>query len=369
MQNLDPSAHGCPPTGVWYSVAVGTIRPSESQQLLTHASVCSACFQLLSEAQQDLLSPLEAKEIDQIQRLTPNVTADLAARLASQQASTLHSNKPSLNVSNLRVKFSTLVRGMAIMPASRKLTWAVGLVAVIVLVGFIASVTHGHRDRDLDRIVARAYQESRYVPVRFDGIPYAKMQEKSRPPVDAAVGGLSESPALVEARTYLAASKADSDSVAMLQARARIDILEGNFQDASSLLQKALLIDPESASVLTDLASSYLGLSSDESAGQQVEDCDRALGYINRAYQVDSHDAVLLFNRAVVLEGCNDLRAAGDAWQDFLKVEPDGPWAQEAQTHKDEILAGWGKDRLGKPLDPNPNGPAELRGTQNAGPK
>jgi tetratricopeptide (TPR) repeat protein len=90
---------------------------------------------------------------------------------------------------------------------------------------------------------------------------------------------------------------------------------------------KALAIDPKDADVRTDLGIMY----------RKKGDFDRAILEFRRAAQENPRHVNSRYNLGIVLlHDKGDLKGAIQAWEDFLKVEPSGPRA-------DNI-----RDRIGK---------------------
>jgi len=119
---------------------------------------------------------------------------------------------------------------------------------VFALAGIAAAVVAGWlgmrllRPPSAEQLLARAYTEHRTLEVRIPGAKYAPMR------VERAAGGssLDKSPSLLKAEALIGDNlqKSPNDPV-WLQAKARADLLEGNYESAIKSLQRALETKPE----------------------------------------------------------------------------------------------------------------------------
>src|SRR5207244_7919388 len=119
-------------------------------------------------------------------------------------------------------------------------------------------------------------------------------------------------PTLLEAEALIARKLAGRPADARwMQARGRADILDGNSDAAIGNLQRAVQIDPNSPSLLTDLATAYF---------QRAERQDRAADYgealdlLGKTLSKTPDDPVALFNRAIVSERIFLLAQAVEDW-------------------------------------------------------
>jgi CHAT domain-containing protein len=176
-----------------------------------------------------------------------------------------------------------------------------------------------------EQLLAQAYTEHRTIEVRIPGANYAPMR------VERSGGGsnLDKPAALLKAEALISENlqKHPADP-AWLQARARADLLDGNYESAIKTLQRALEIQPDSPSLLADLGSAYF---------VRAETADRAIDYGNsieelgKALAKAPDDPVALFNRALACERMFLYTQAVEDWEHYLRVDPQGDWAAEAR--------------------------------------
>jgi len=94
-------------------------------------------------------------------------------------------------------------------------------------------------------------------------------------------------------------------------------------------LQSAAQADPRNASLQSDLAVAFLERAELKQDPLSLLDAHRAA---DSAVALDPKLAEARFNRAVVLEWLYLKPDAIAAWSSYLELDPDSPWAREAQT-------------------------------------
>lgn len=91
---------------------------------------------------------------------------------------------------------------------------------------------------------------------------------------------------------------------------------------------RALKIDPKNANVRTDLGIMY----------RRKGDFDRAIAEFQRASEDDPQHVNSRYNLGVVLlHDKGDLKGALHAWEDFLKVAPSGPRAENIRRQIEKM--------------------------------
>ena len=100
------------------------------------------------------------------------------------------------------------------------------------------------------------------------------------------------------------------------------------FDSAIQVYGKALEIDPKNADVRTDL-----GIMS-----RKKGEPDRAITEFKKAAQEDPKHATSRYNIGVVLlHDKGDIKGAVQAWEEFLKVEPAGPRADNIRNQMERM--------------------------------
>lgn len=115
---------------------------------------------------------------------------------------------------------------------------------------------------------------------------------------------------------------AEKETVESLHALGLAQMLAGKRSDAVNTLRKAEAMTPGlTAALLNDLAAAYLGNG----------DYDDALKTAERAWQAEQTPEAA-WNRALALESLQRDTDAKAAWETYLKLDPNSPWANEVRT-------------------------------------
>jgi len=97
----------------------------------------------------------------------------------------------------------------------------------------------------------------------------------------------------------------------------------GQFDRAVAAYSKALEIDPNNADVRTDLGTMY----------RRKGDYDRAIAEFKKAAEIDPKHVNSRYNLGIVLlHDKGDIKGAIKAWEDYLKVQPTGPRAENIRN-------------------------------------
>ena len=307
----------CPPESDWTRLAAGLLEPAESAAHMDHAAKCSFCGPLLRAAVEDFsgeLSEEEKRLLGELPSSRKDGQQPLAARLASGGASTSASEpRPA--------------------PARRRWiwVWSVGSIAAAAAI-FFAFLILGRRNapqHSAGQLLAQAYSDSRVLQLRIPGAAYA--------PLATERGENAALPLpLLRAEVLIARQlAAHPSSGAWLALDGRAQLVEGHFGPARTTLERALRFQPDSPSILTDLATAEyeMGL-----AEGRDEDFMSAAQHLSQALQLDPKSEVALFNRALVYERIGSLPLAMDDWQRYLKLDPASEWATKvARLHLDRL--------------------------------
>jgi CHAT domain-containing protein len=338
-QSIATSLDKCPPDTSWYEVAAGTASAAQFERLLGHAGSCQRCFQRLTEAMDDLNTPISAEEKAQLESLpvsNPNWPAEMAARLDELRCGHLGHSRLSGEQVGQQFWLNKLVSWWRI--PQLRVAW-LAVAAVILVAGSLLVWRYSNSQADqLSSLVKQAYLENRTLPTRFEGLDYAPLVSTTRSGKQDNTQTTSVSPALLDAESYVLKHRSlEQGNAPFLQNAARVDLLRGDFNGAITNLEAASQIQPDSAPLLIDLSSAYLALSQIESGKKRIDDLELAMIAIDKAVEKSPQDPVALFNRALTLEAQGLLYQAAEAWQKFLDVENTGPWADEARKHQTEI--------------------------------
>jgi CHAT domain-containing protein/Tfp pilus assembly protein PilF len=184
-----------------------------------------------------------------------------------------------------------------------------------------------------EQLLAQAYTEQRTLEVRIPGAKYAPMQAER----GTGHSDFDKPTSLLKAKDLIgeALTKNPNDPK-WLQARARAELLDGNYESAIKSLQRALETQPDSPSLLTDLGSAYFVRA--ESANRPV-DYGRAIDSFGKALAKSPDDPVSLFNQALACERMFLYTQAVDDWEHYLRVDPQGEWSDDARRRLTALKA------------------------------
>lgn len=325
----------CPSEAVLYQLAGRTMGVEESERILKHAIQCDHCSPLLRLAAEVLNSDLTIDEVtfrSSLRTASGEWQQDFAKKLASQNTSGTSGSR---------------IRGLRDLLT---LTWIAPTIrwtgAVIALLFLIAIATRFIQWRSspayADQMLAQAYFEHRTLELRFPGASYAPVRVTRGP----AGSSVEKPPALNEVEAVigkkLAKNPNDPD---WLQAKARADLLDGNYESSITSLKSALDARPGSPSLFADLGAAYF---------QRARPGDDATSfeYLSKALAKTPDDPIVVFNRAIVGAHLHLYTEAIDDWHHYLQLDPVGPWADDAREHLQALGAGsrLREQRLAEPL-------------------
>jgi CHAT domain-containing protein len=177
----------------------------------------------------------------------------------------------------------------------------------------------------VERLLAQAYTEHRTIEIRIPGARYSPLHVERGDDQSNLNGSAAFLEAAAMVRRHLDKVRNEPK---WLQAKARIDLLDGKYGPAIESLSKALETQPGSPQLLTDLGSAYF------LRGKSVEraiDMGSAVEFFGQALVKAPDDQVALFNRALACERLSLYTQAADDWNHYLQIDPRGGWAEEAR--------------------------------------
>jgi CHAT domain-containing protein/tetratricopeptide (TPR) repeat protein len=335
---------GCIDDPDWVRVVAGLLPEGETSELINHAAQCGRCGPLLKAAAEILSDDTTPAEESLVASLS-------SARLEWQgrMAETLRSSTEPPQTKDrytwrLRVPFSWA------RPA-----FALAAVALVVVAGWLG--VRILNPLSADQLLAQAYTDRRTLAVRIPGAKYARQA------VERGAGGSSlDRPAsLLKAEALIGENlQKHPNDPRWIQAKARADLLDGNYDSAIKTLQRALEAQPDSPQLLTDLGSAYFVRA--ESANRAI-DYGNAVEALGKALAKAPDDPIALFNRALACERIFLYTQAVEDWEHYLRIDPKGEWAAEARKRLAAVQekAKQHAERISEPLLT----PAEIAKRQN----
>jgi CHAT domain-containing protein/tetratricopeptide (TPR) repeat protein len=179
-------------------------------------------------------------------------------------------------------------------------------------------------------LLARAYTERRTLDLRIPGAQYGPTRLERGP----SESGLSRPTSLIEAELLVSRRlKKNASDPRWLQARARVDLLNGNYEASIRSLHEALESQPDSPQLMADLASGYY---EQAQATETPVDYGNAVEYLGEALARVPDDPVILFNRALACEKIFLYTQAIADWERYLQLDAQSGWSEEARQHLDD---------------------------------
>lgn len=307
----------------WLEVAAGLLPEARTIALMKHAAQCGQCGPLLRNAAQALVDEPSTGEEAWLASL-PSARPEWRKKMAETLRDSAGAWGDNGDRDRSREKKEGAPWRQALFSWSR-LAFALAGLAAAVMAGWLGvSLLHSSSAEEL---LAQAYTEHRTLEVRIPGAKYAPMR------VERAASGssLDKSPSLLKAEALIGENLRKSpNDPAWLQAKARADLLDGNYESAINSLRRALETQPDDPHLLTDLGAAYF---------VRAESTDHAIDYgnaiesLSKALGKSPDDPITLFNRALSCERMFLYTQAADDWEHYLRVDPHGEWAENARAN------------------------------------
>ena len=334
-----PRTAECPSEEVWLSLAGGLLGTDEAQKQMQHAASCDHCGPLLRQASDDFRddsSPEEKVVLERLKSRTPEWQEQLATQLAG--ATGRRTKEVRKRGFWWRPQFA--IRRLALVGAC--------LALVFVTVWTVIRVS---RPRSVEQLLAEAYSERRTLEIRVAGARHAGLWAGRGP----GSSNLDRPSSLLKAEAMISEQLSKSpEDPKWLQAKARADLLDGNYPAAIKSLQRALTENPDSAALLGDLGAVYYQEAISDRA-HHSDDFGKAYESLSTALSKSPDDPLLLFNRAIVAENASLFAQAEEDWQRYLQLDRTGPWSSEARRRLELLRQRnqkWKQNRLRPLLTP-----------------
>ena len=298
------STRYCLPLGQWALFAAGSLPVGDSTRVLEHAASCDHCGSLLRALAEDPEAETETSREElpaDLQSLRPEWQARVAQRMSDLVPRPRTGRTPS---------WVKAAAGVAAVALASTLLWQ-------------------HSRPSLakaNQLIVEAYGTRRPFALRLFESSYSPVRERRGRPDPIA----DRPQSLLEAQARIARGLAGTpEQPDWLQAKARAQLLEGRWDDAVELLQRAMVSRPEDVVLARDLA---VALHERGHAEDRPEDLSRAIPLFDRVLVLEPDDRLALFDRAIALERAGRHALAAADWEHYLRLEPTGPWSDEARA-------------------------------------
>jgi CHAT domain-containing protein len=176
-----------------------------------------------------------------------------------------------------------------------------------------------------------AYREQRPLEARLSGFSYAPTVEQR--------GGAEKIDYLQRDRAaaLLLSEANDNPGAKSYHAVGKYYLAQRQFDKAIEQFEAALKLDPQNASIHSDLGAALLEqgkiYNSEPEQGRAIQTFARSLEHLNKALELDASLSEALFNRALLYQYMMLPKRAAEDWQKYLQQDPNSKWADEARQH------------------------------------
>ncbi len=274
-----------------------------AESKLAHVAGCDRCGALLSSAMdRNEASPEEREFLAGLTTATPEWQHRMAARYT-----------------------------VPVIPVRRPALQWMPLAATVILSVGIGAWWMLSRASDPERLLARAFTEHRPFEYRLPDAGYGPVrQERS-----ASGGTFARPEALTNAEEQIK-RRLDRgvENAADLFLKGRAELLEGDYDATIASLTHGLDLKPRDAAALGDLGCAY-ALRGD--VEKRNLDYGHAMEEFAESLRIDPAQPRAIYNQALVYQKLWLVDEAIDAWDRYLKLDPNGEWASEAKRKRAEL--------------------------------
>jgi CHAT domain-containing protein len=323
------SGPDCVAESAWLQLAAGVLPETRARDLLKHASQCGHCGPLLKDAMNTLSDDVTPQE-EQMLASLKSTKSDWQRGMAQTLQGGTRQKKPLRET--LTWPWFSWSRG------------AVAIAAVCVVIMAVWLGTRAFHPSSPGELLAEAYAQRRPFDARIPDSKYGPLREER----GAGASNFEKPPSLLKAESMIAEGiEKHPNDPDWLAARARADLLDGNYDSSITTLRKALEDRPESPELLRDLGTAYLLRG--ETTTQEIQDnaqgvpsegasdYSEAVEFLGRALAKSPDDVIALFNHALACERLFLYSRAVHDWEHYLRLDSQGDWSDEARNRLAEV--------------------------------
>jgi hypothetical protein len=229
----------CPDETEWVKVAAGLLEETQAKERMNHAAQCGHCGPLLKSAVRSLSDAT-----------TPEEEATLANLTSAQpawQAQMARTLTIAADPRRRREPAHSLWKNLFHWPR-----FSFAITASVVLIAAVWIGMRMLRPPSAGQLIAQAYTERRTIEMRLTGAKHAPLSAVER---SGAASNFDKPESLLKAEALIGEGLRNSpNDPALLDAKARAELLDGNYSSAISDLQLALEEKPDSLSTALTMA-------------------------------------------------------------------------------------------------------------------
>ncbi len=183
----------------------------------------------------------------------------------------------------------------------------------------------------------RAFDGQRLIEPRITVLPDYAPYSVTR----GANARLTDSAAHDRAERYLLDATQDAGNANAHYALSLLNFADKKYERAVQELELALAAAPRDARIQSDAGAIYLELGKladdDKNGGKKYEYLNESLKHLDLAISIDPKMPEPRFNRALCLMALSIPERAKEAWKEYLAIDPDSKWADEARRHLETL--------------------------------
>ena len=302
----------CPDEDDLRSLAAGLFPPDQASKLVQHAAQCDHCGPLLRSYVADFSD--EASDEDQ-------------AWLAKLKSSSANWQKKV--VADLRASSGRSTAKPEKKRFPWRWVWAPAALAACVAIAFAVWYQQRETPEKVEKLLAEAYTEQRTMEMRFPDSAWAPVR-MTRGPEDSR---FLKPAKLLEAEDIISRRQAaDPTNVEWLRSKAEADLLEEHPESAAAILEGALAAQPQSDTLMLDLASAYFM----QAQGSSPQGYAKTIDLLSKIVKRNPSNPEALFNLALTYARSEMWDQAAVTWRMYLRLDSRSPWADEARKKLDE---------------------------------
>lgn len=207
---------------------------------------------------------------------------------------------------------------------------------------FIWKSFTGSTNSEVLTALNKAYKNERPVESRITDLDYAPLKN-TRGANDADKTDKNE---LRLASEIALRAVSENPSPENLHALGRVYLAEKKFDDAIEQFEKAVKFSPENAKLHNDLGVALMEKAKTQEEGK-LETLAKANGQFSKAIELNKSLLDPYYNKALSLQLIPISQSAIEAWREYLRLDSDSKWADEArnylqklETQKSQNLSG-----------------------------
>jgi Tetratricopeptide repeat len=352
------STPACPSEDDLRELAAGLSPEAVAFSLIQHAATCDHCGPLLRTYTEDFSDDSNAEEqavLDQLKSASakwqkqtarrmldpaavaatgapagcttgvPTEAAAGAAGASSDEAFGASPASSSASKPSSKTARKLFFWKWALVPATAAAT-ATALAVICGAVGLGVWYVRRDTPEKVEKLLAQAYTGQRTMEWRWPGADYAPTHI-----TQGSASVLSKPTQFLTALDIITRKLADQpDNPSWIRAKAEADILQWQPDSAIEVLNKALMVNPNSTVLKLDLAIAYA--QSAQISGD-IGTYEKAQTVLAEILAQTPSDPAALYNRALVAERIGEPKVAAAHWQAVIAAEPESGWAAEARNH------------------------------------